>query len=118
MKLLKELCEEVEVQKTINEETGEKKLFIEGVFLQSAIKNRNGRIYPEHVMDGEVQRYMKESVERRTAWGELGHPNGPQINPDRISHRIVELRKDGTNYIGKALVTNTPYGEIVKGRLS
>jgi hypothetical protein len=90
-------------------------MYIEGVFLQSAIKNRNGRMYPEQVMDKEVARYMKEAVATNQAMGELGHPNGPQINLDRVSHRIVSLRKEGTDYIGKALITNTPMGNIARG---
>jgi hypothetical protein len=72
-------------------------------------------MYPEEVMDKEVARYMKEAVESKTAMGELGHPNGPQINLDRVSHRIVSLRKEGTDYIGKALITNTPMGNIARG---
>jgi hypothetical protein len=72
-------------------------------------------MYPEQVMDKEVSRYMKEAVESKTAMGELGHPNGPQINLDRVSHRIVSLRKEGTDYVGKALITNTPMGNIARG---
>lgn len=114
MKLITETFEDVEYI-TEKKEDGGKNFYIEGVFLQSAIKNRNGRMYPEEVMDKEVARYMKESVDTNTAMGELGHPNGPQINLDRVSHRIVSLRKEGTNYIGKALITNTPMGNIAKG---
>ena len=114
MKLITELTEEVQYI-TEAKEDGSKNLYIEGVFLQSAIKNRNGRVYPEEVMDKEVARYIKESVEQKTAMGELGHPNGPQINLDRVSHRIVSLKKEGTNYIGRAMITNTPMGNIAKG---
>lgn len=116
MKLITERIDEVgfTIEESVN---GKRNLYIEGVFLQSAIKNRNGRIYPEPVMDSEVERYIKESVSTNRGWGELSHPPGPQINPERISHRIVELRKDGTNYIGKALVTDTPCGNIVRGLL-
>lgn len=114
MKLITELVEDVEYV-TEAKEDGSKKLYIEGVFLQSAIKNRNGRVYPEEVMDREVARYVKESIDNSTAMGELGHPNSPQINLDRVSHRIVSLRKEGTNYIGKALITETPMGNIAKG---
>lgn len=114
MKLITELTEDVQYI-TEAKEDGGKNLYIEGVFLQSSIKNRNGRIYPEEVMDREVARYIKESVDKNTAMGELGHPNGPQINLDRVSHRIVSLKKEGTNYIGRAMITNTPMGNIAKG---
>lgn len=114
MKLITETFEDVNYV-TEAKEDGSKNLYIEGVFLQSAIKNRNGRMYPEEIMDREVARYMKESVESNSALGELGHPNGPQINLDRVSHRIVSLRKEGTDYIGKALITHTPMGAIAKG---
>lgn len=114
MKLITETLDELQYV-TEAKEDGSKNLYIEGIFLQSAIKNRNGRMYPEGVMDREVERYMKEAVETKTAMGELGHPNGPQINLDRVSHRIVSLRKEGTDYIGKALITNTPMGNIARG---
>jgi hypothetical protein len=114
MKLITETFEDVNYV-TEAKEDGSKNLYIEGVFLQSAIKNRNGRMYPEEIMGREVARYMKESVESNSALGELGHPNGPQINLDRVSHRIVSLRKEGTDYIGKALITHTPMGAIAKG---
>jgi hypothetical protein len=114
MKLIVETVEDVKYV-TEAKEDGSKNLYIEGVFLQAAIKNRNGRLYPESVMDREVARYMKEAVEAKTAMGELGHPNGPQINLDRVSHRIVSLRKEGTDYVGKAMITNTPMGNIARG---
>lgn len=114
MKLITETFEDVKYV-TEGKEDGTKNLYIEGVFLQSAIKNRNGRMYPEEIMDREVARYMKESVASKSAMGELGHPNGPQINLDRVSHLIVSLKKEGTDYIGKALITNTPMGGIAKG---
>lgn len=114
MKLIVETVEDVKYVSEAKED-GSKNLYIEGVFLQSAIKNRNGRMYPENVMDREVARYTKEAVESKTAMGELGHPNGPQINLDRVSHRIVSLKKEGTDYIGKALITNTPMGNIARG---
>jgi len=114
MKLITEIFEDVQYV-TEAKEDGGKNFYIEGIFLQSGIKNRNGRIYPEHVMDKEVARYMKEAVDAKTAMGELGHPNGPQINLDRVSHRIVSLRKEGKDYIGKAMITNTPMGNIAKG---
>jgi hypothetical protein len=95
----------------------EKEYFIEGIFLQSELKNRNGRMYPESVMDNEVNRYIKESVEKNRAYGELGHPDTPSINLDRVSHMIVSLRKEGTNYIGKAKILETPMGQIARGLL-
>jgi hypothetical protein len=94
-----------------------KEYFIEGIFLQSELKNRNGRMYPESVMDTEVNRYIKESVEKNRAYGELGHPDTPSINLDRVSHMIVSLRKEGTNYIGKAKILETPMGQIARGLL-
>jgi hypothetical protein len=94
---------------------GVKSLYIKGPFLQSEIKNRNGRIYPEKTMDREASKYVQEQVKTGRAFGELGHPDGPQINLDRISHRITELTKDGTNWVGKALVMNTPMGNIARG---
>ena len=114
MKLITETFEDVQYVSEAKED-GSKNLYIEGVFLQAAIKNRNGRMYPEEIMDREVERYMKESVATKSALGELGHPNGPQINLDRVSHRIVSLRKEGTDYVGKAIITNTPMGNIAKG---
>lgn len=114
MKLITETIEDVRYV-TEAKEDGSKNMYIEGVFLQSAIKNRNGRMYPEEVMDSEVARYVKEAVDRNCAWGELGHPNGPQINLNLVSHRTVSLRKEGTDYIGKALITNTPMGNTAKG---
>lgn len=114
MKLITELTEDIQYV-TEAKEDGGKNLYIEGVFLQSSIKNRNGRVYPEEVMDREVARYIQESVDKNTAMGELGHPNGPQINLDRVSHRIVSLKKEGTNYVGRAMITNTPMGNIAKG---
>ena len=94
-----------------------KEYFIEGIFLQSELKNRNGRMYPESVMDNEVGRYIKESVDKNRAYGELGHPDTPSINLDRVSHMIVSLRKEGTNYIGKAKILETPMGMIARGLL-
>lgn len=114
MKLITETLDDLKYV-TEAKEDGGKNLYIEGIFLQSAIQNRNGRIYPEEVMDREVARYVKEAIETNSAMGELGHPNGPQINLDRVSHRIVSLRKEGTDYIGKAIITNTPMGNIAKG---
>lgn len=114
MKLITELSEDIEYI-TEGDEGQPKSLYIKGVFLQSAIKNRNGRIYPEHVMDNEVGRYIKESVSAKTSFGELGHPASPQIGLDRVSHIITELNKEGTNWVGKAKIMNTPMGDIARG---
>jgi hypothetical protein len=111
MKLISEIVENVQV---ISEGTS-KDLYIEGVFLQSEMANKNKRIYPKSVMEKEVARYMKEYVESKRAFGELGHPEGPTINLDRVSHIITSLREDGNNYIGRAKILNTPMGNIVKG---
>lgn len=116
MKLIREQIEETKL--VVEDKLGKgKEYFIEGIFLQSNIKNRNGRMYPEGTMDGEVGRYMKEYVEKNRAYGELGHPDTPSINLDRVSHLITSLRKDGTNYIGKAKILDTPMGKIAKGLL-
>lgn len=112
MKLIKELNESV--QYLTEEKNGKKEYFIEGVFLQSNLKNRNGRVYPKEVMDKEVGRYMTEYVKKNRAFGELGHPDSPTINLERVSHMIKDLRADGDNYIGKAKIMETPYGNIVK----
>ena len=111
MKLISEIVENVHV---ITEGTN-KDLYIEGVFLQSELANRNNRIYPKSVMEKEVARYMKEYVESKRAFGELGHPEGPTINLDRVSHIITSLKEDGNNYVGRAKILNTPMGNIVKG---
>ena len=116
MKLITELNETVQyISET--KESGHKEHFIEGVFLQSEVKNKNGRIYPEGVLDKEVGRYITEVVKANRAYGELGHPSGPSINLDRVSHMIVELKKDGKNWRGKAKITETPMGNIAKGLL-
>ena len=115
MKLITETIENVEV---ITEGKGDdKKLYIEGVFLQSEIKNRNGRMYPFSVLEKEVQRYNEEYVKTSRALGELGHPDGPTVNLDRVSHRITSLRAEGNNFIGKAQILNTPNGNIAKALL-
>lgn len=113
---MKLLIEEVNDYRTLYESEGEgkKALFIEGIFMQADIKNRNGRIYPKHVMSKEVNRYMQEAVQRGNAFGELDHPPTPKINPDRISHLITSLKEDGSNYIGKAKILETPMGLIAK----
>ena len=97
---------------------GKKEYFIEGVFMQSDIKNRNGRVYPKAIMEKEVNRYKKEFVEKDRAFGELGHPEGPTINLDKVSHLIQSLDLEGKNYVGKAKVLSTPNGEIVKALIN
>lgn len=117
MKLIREVLENP-VNLVTESKLGKGKThFIEGVFLQSELKNRNGRMYPESIMDKEVGRYIKEYVEKNRAYGELGHPENPQINLDRVSHLITSLRKEGTNYIGKAKILETPMGKIAIGLL-
>jgi len=116
MYLIKEVLESVHLI-TENKLGKGKEYFIEGVFLQSEVKNRNGRMYPESTMDKEVARYMLEKVNKNTAYGELGHPDSPSINLDRVSHMIVDLRKEGTNYIGKAKIMETPMGNIARSLL-
>jgi len=95
-------------------EKGQKEYFIEGVFMQSEIKNRNGRVYPKEIMAKEVKRYNKDFVEQDRAFGELGHPEGPTINLDKVSHLITKLEEDGNNYVGRAKILSTPNGQIVR----
>lgn len=99
-------------------EKGEKDYFIEGVFMQGDIKNRNGRIYPIDVMKKEVGRYVKEFVEKDRAFGELGHPDGPTINLDKVSHMITKLEQDGSNFMGRAKILSTPNGQIVRNLIN
>lgn len=110
------ICEMQESVKLITEEKedGKKDFYIEGVFMQANIKNRNGRMYPMPVMEKEVGRYVDSYVKPMRAFGELGHPEGPQINLDRVSHVITELYKDGSNIMGKAKILETPMGNIAK----
>ena len=116
MKLIREVTESVKL--LTEDKLGKgKQYYIEGVFLQSEIVNRNGRMYKEDIMDKEVGRYIKEAVENNRAYGELGHPDGPGINLDRVSHMITSLRKEGTNYIGRAKILETPMGQIARGLL-
>jgi len=111
MKLIRE---EIESVKFLVETTqsGKKSLYIEGVFLQGNIKNRNGRMYPMETLRREVARYNEAHVQAGRALGELGHPDGPTVNLDRVSHKIVSLRESGSNFIGKAKILNTPMGKI------
>lgn len=113
MKLISELVESVNVL-VEEKESGKKDFFIEGVFLQGNLKNRNGRVYPMEILDKEVARYNEEYIDKNRAYGELGHPQGPTINLERVSHMIKDLRREGTNYVGRAKIMDTPYGNIVK----
>ena len=115
MKLITETIEDVKI--LTEEKNGKKLLYIEGVFLQSELKNRNGRMYPFSVLEREVQRYNEEYVKSKRALGELGHPDGPTINLDRVSHRITDLHAEGNNFIGKAQILDTPMGNIAKNLL-
>ena len=114
MKLITELTEDVTVV-TEAREDGKKNMYIEGIFLQGGIKNRNGRMYPVETLAKEVERYNESYVKSGRALGELGHPDGPQINLDRVSHVITSLRQEGLNWIGKAKLTDTPMGNTAKG---
>jgi hypothetical protein len=113
MKLFTDLIEDVQVL-TEAREDGKKDYYIEGVFLQGNIKNRNGRMYPTETLAKELKRYNTEYVMKNRAYGELGHPQGPTINLERVSHMIKDIRQDGDNFIGKAKIMDTPYGKIVK----
>ena len=110
MKLIREEIESVDF--IVEERNGKKSLYIEGVFLQGNIKNRNGRMYPMETLRREVQRYSENHVVAGRALGELGHPDGPTVNLDRVSHKIVSLRENGSNFIGKAKILGTPMGKI------
>ena len=114
MKLVTELIEAVDVKIQIDEETKIKSHFLEGVFLQGEIQNRNGRMYPIKTLAKEASRYNSEYISKNRAYGELGHPNGPTINLERVSHMIKSLHQEGNNFVGKAKILDTPYGNIVK----
>ena len=110
MKLIREEVESVEF--IVEQKNGKKSMYIEGVFLQGNIKNRNGRMYPMETLRREVGRYNENHVQSGRALGELGHPDGPTVNLDRVSHKIVSLRENGSNFIGKAKILSTPMGKI------
>ena len=114
MKLICEVNEQDVQYITEANENGQKDYKIKGVFMQGEIKNRNGRVYPMQVLDEQVKKYNENYVKQNRAYGELGHPSGPTINLERVSHIITDLTKDGTNYIGEAKIMDTPYGKIVK----
>ena len=117
MKLISESIEDIEYI-TEDDAEGKKKVSIRGVFLQAEVKNRNGRIYPMAVLEKEVSRYNKEYVNKNRAFGELGHPDGPTVNLERVSHMITKLHPDGKNFIGEAKILDTPYGKIVKNLIN
>ena len=112
MKLITEQIDDVEV--IVENRNGKKSMFIEGIFLQGDIQNRNGRMYPMNTLRKEVQRYNESFVDSGRAVGELGHPEGPTVNLDRVSHKIVSLKESGSNFIGKAKLLNTPMGKIAQ----
>ena len=117
MKLIREEIEDVKI--LTESKNGKKSLYIEGIFLQGNIKNRNGRMYPMETLQKEVGRYIKEQVAEGRAVGELGHPDSPTVNLDRVSHKIISLRESGSNFIGKAkILESTPMGKIASGLLS
>lgn len=115
MKLIVEHIEDIKL--LTEEKDGKEYTYIQGVFLQGDIKNRNGRVYPMPVLQREVTNYNENFVQKSRALGELGHPDGPTINLDRVSHKIVELYQDGSNYVGKAKLLETPMGSIAKNLL-
>ena len=113
VRLFSEAVEEVEYI-TEDKENGGKNYKIRGIFLQADVKNRNGRIYPLEVLEREVNKYNKNFIEQKRAYGELGHPDGPTVNLERVSHLTESLEQDGKNFIGEAKIMKTPMGEIVK----
>ena len=115
MKLIREEIETAKV--LVEEKDGKKHMFIEGIFLQGNLKNRNGRFYPTEVLEKEVGRYNESYVSKGRALGELGHPDGPTVNLDRVSHKIIDLHREGNNFVGKAKLLETPMGVIAKNLL-
>ena len=116
MKLIREEIESVDF--IIEEKNGKKSMFIEGIFLQGDLKNRNGRMYPMETLRREVARYNENHVMSGRALGELGHPDGPTVNLDRVSHKIVSLKENGSNFIGKAKILSTPMGKIAESLIN
>ena len=115
MKLITEITEDLQyITEVADEETGQKNYYIEGVFMQSEVKNRNGRIYPKSILEKEVGRYNKEYVKQSRAMGELNHPQGPTVNLDRVSHIIKDLQVEGSDVVGRAKIMDTPMGKIAK----
>jgi hypothetical protein len=116
MKLIAEHIQDVEY--IIEDKSGSKSMKIRGIFMQSEQKNRNGRVYPFNVLEKEVKRYNEEFIKQGRAFGELGHPDGPTVNLDRVSHMITRLEPDGKNFMGEAKLLSTPMGEIAKALIS
>ena len=116
MKLIAEHVQDVEY--IIEDKSGSKSMKIRGIFMQSEQKNRNGRVYPFNVLEKEVKRYNEEFIKQGRAFGELGHPDGPTVNLDRVSHMITRLEPDGKNFMGEAKLLSTPMGEIAKALIS
>ena len=114
MKLISEVVDDSMVEFITEEKNGSKSHYIQGVFMQAEQKNRNGRVYPKAILKEQVNKYIKEYVDQNRAFGELGHPDGPIVNLERVSHMIKELKEDGNNFMGKAKIMDTPYGKIVK----
>ena len=115
MRLISEQLEDVEfITEAITEGSDKKSYKIKGVFMQSDVKNRNGRVYPQEILAKEVAKYNKNFIKEKRAFGELGHPDGPTVNLERVSHMITDLYPDGKNFIGEAKIMSTPMGEIVK----
>ena len=114
VKLITEQVQEVQILKEEDEKTGKKNYKLKGIFLQGDIKNRNGRVYPVEVLEKEVKRYNKEFIAQNRGYGELGHPEGPTVNLERVSHMVTSLERDGKNFIGEAKVMSTPMGKIVE----
>jgi len=112
MKLITEEISNAEY--IVEEKNGKKNYAIKGIFMQSDVKNKNGRIYPKEILQKEVARYNREFIQKNRAFGELGHPDGPTVNLERVSHMIKSLSPEGSNFIGEARVLDTPYGKIVK----
>ena len=110
MKLIREEIESIEF--LVEQRNGKKSMYIEGIFLQGDLQNRNGRMYPINVLRKEVARYTENHIQKGRALGELGHPDGPTVNLDRVSHKITSLKESGSNFIGKAKILNTPMGKI------
>ena len=115
VKLITEALDFSQQDYLIEEKDGKKEYKIKGIFIQSNIKNRNGRVYPKDVLMKEVKRYNQEFINKKRAFGELGHPDGPTVNLERVSHMITKLYPEDRNFIGEAKIMNTPYGKIVKG---
>lgn len=114
MKLITEVYNDDCEILTESAEDGKKHYYIEGIFMQGDIGNRNGRVYPSTILENEMKRYDRDFIQTKRALGELGHPTGPQINGDRVSHLIVNMKRDGSNFVGKAKILSTPMGQIVK----